>query len=177
MMLISEPKLAAKAPKPPTPAAPLNAVETEVVGLFVQICRVLSLPRSIGEIYGLLFICARPLPMDELIDRLGMSKGSASQGLRFLRNAGAIQMVYVPNDRRMHFEAVAELRRLVTHFLRDQIVPHLDSSLSRIDRITGTLKELPPGERARVSARVTMLQSWEKRTRRFLPVVVKLMRA
>ncbi len=154
---------------------PLSELEAEVIGLFIQISHALAQPRSLAEIYGLLFISARPLAMDDLIARLGLSKGSASQGLRFLRHAGAIKMVYVPADRRVHYEAVAELRNLVTSFLRDQIVPHLDSNHSRLEEISRLVKQLPPGERARVSARVSMLQSWEKKTRRFLPMVVKLM--
>jgi HTH-type transcriptional regulator, glycine betaine synthesis regulator len=159
----------------PSPAAHLSDLEAEVIGLFVQISRALGQPRSLAEIYGLLFISARPLAMDDLIARLGMSKGSASQGLRFLRNAGAIRMVYVPGDRRVHYEAVAELRNLVTRFLRDQIVPQLDSNLSRLEEISRLVKQLPAEERARVGARVNMLQSWEKKTRRFLPMIVKLM--
>src|ERR1051325_7503619 len=108
----------------PEALLPLNALETEIIDLFVQLSRLLGQPRSLAEIYGLLFISARPLSMDDLIERLRMSKGSASQGLKFLRNAGAVKMVYVPGDRRVHYEAVAELRNLVTRFLRDQFVPH-----------------------------------------------------
>jgi HTH-type transcriptional regulator, glycine betaine synthesis regulator len=173
MQRVTEQKTPAKNSR--ADAAPLNGVESEIIGLFVQIARVIGLPRSVGEIYGLLFITARPMAMDDLIERLGISKGSASQGLKFLRGAGAIQLVYVPNDRRMHFEAVAELRNLVVRFLRDQLVPNLDTSLSRLDRITGLVKALPSEERARVAPRVTMLQSWQKKTRRFLPLVVKLL--
>ena len=165
--------LLAKNPK--APAGSPTTVESEVIGLFVQIARVIGLPRSVGEIYGLLFITVRPMAMDDLMERLGISKGSASQGLKFLRNAGAIQLVYVPGDRRMHFEAVAELRGLVTRFLRDQILPQLDTSLGRLDRLAGMVKSLPAEDRARVGARVTMLQSWQKKTRRFLPMVVKLL--
>jgi hypothetical protein len=84
-------------------------------------------------------------------------------------------MVYVPGDRRAHFEAVAELRKLATRYLRDQIVPHLDSGLNRLDQIGQMVKQLPPDQRARVSTRVTMLHSWEKKTRRVLPLVLKLL--
>jgi DNA-binding transcriptional regulator GbsR (MarR family) len=153
----------------------LNPLEAEVIALFVQMSRALGQPRSLGEIYGLLFISARPLAMDDLIERLGLSKGSASMGLRFLRNAGAIKMVYVPGDRRVHYEAVAELRNLVTRFLRDQIVPHLDSGLSRLEQIAGMVKQLPADQRARVNNRITMLQSWERKSRKFLPIVVKIL--
>jgi len=163
------------APRPPKPAPRLNSLETEVIDLFVQISRMLGQPRSLAEIYGLLFISARPLAMDDLIERLGMSKGSASQGLKFLHNLGAVRTVYVPGDRRTHYEAVAELRNLATRFLRDQIVPHLDSGQERLGRIATLVRQLPAADRGRINGRVTMLQSWGKRGKRFLPVVLKMM--
>src|SRR6266404_8449096 len=137
MLLAVEEKAAS--PKPKRPPAPLTTLETEIIDLFVQLSRLLGQPRSLAEIYGLLFISARPLAMDHLIERLSMSKGSASQGLKFLRNIGAVRMVYVPGDRRVHYEAVAELRNLATRFLRDQVAPHLDSAQARLQRIAGMI--------------------------------------
>jgi DNA-binding transcriptional regulator GbsR (MarR family) len=177
------PVLLTKRPKSPvandhaTPSAngAVTEMEAEVISLFVQLSRVLGQPRSFAEIYGLLFISGRPLAMDDLIERLHLSKGSASQGLKFLRNAGAIRMVYAPGDRRVHYEAVAELRNLVARFLRDYVVPELDASEARLQHIAGMVKQMPAGERERIAPRITMLQSWEKRTRRFLPVVLKLL--
>jgi DNA-binding transcriptional regulator GbsR (MarR family) len=157
------------------PLTALNPLETEVIDLFVQLSRLLGQPRSLAEIYGLLFISAKPMAMDELIARLKLSKGSASQGLKFLHSLGAIKMVYVAGDRRTHYEAVAELRKLTTRFLSDQIVPHLDSGQARLQRISGLMKQLAPDQRALVNGRITMLQSWEKKGRRFLPLVVKIL--
>jgi HTH-type transcriptional regulator, glycine betaine synthesis regulator len=159
------------------PQAPsrLNPLETEVIDLFVQLSRLLGQPRSLAEIYGLLFISACPLAMDDLIQRLQLSKGSASQGLKFLRNIGAIRMVYMPGDRRVHYEAVAELRNLATRFLRDQIVPHLDNGEARLERVAAMLKQLPSEDRAQINGRVKMFQSWVRNTRRFLPLVVKIL--
>ena len=157
------------------PAPQLSELEAEIIGLFVQFARILGLPRSLAEIYGLLFICNTPLPMDELISRLALSKGSASQGLRYLRQIGAIDTVYVPGERRTHYEAVAQLRQLAVRFLRDQIVPHLDNGLLRLERISGLVAELPNASRQRVGGRVKMLQSWEKNARRVLPLVVRVL--
>ena len=166
--------LATKA-EPQNPAPRLTPLETEIIDLFVQLSRLLGQPRSLAEIYGLLFITARPMAMDELIERLHLSKGSASQGLRFLRNLGAVRMVYVAGDRRAHYEAVAELRNLTSRFLREQFVPHLDRGRERLERISFLVKQMPAEERARVNGRVTMLRSWGKNARRFLPLVMKIL--
>lgn len=159
---------------PPNPATVAN-LEAEVIGLFVELSRLTGQPRSYAEIYGLLFISARPITMEEIIERLGISKGSASQGLRFLHKAAAVKMVYVHRDRRVHYEAVAELRHLVTAFLRDQIIPQLESSRARLEHIFELIHELPAEERSKIRGRITMLQSWAKKSRQFLPLVVKLL--
>lgn len=157
------------------PAKPLNALEVEIIDLFVQFSHILGQPKSVAEIYGLLFTAARPLSMEHIMERLHMSKGSTSQGLRFLRNLGAVKPVYMPGQRAAHFEAVAQLRNLATRFLRDQILAHLDGSLDRVERMAALVQDLPPDERELVRTRVGMLESWGKKTRKVLPVVLKIL--
>ena len=151
------------------------ALEREVIHHFVEISRVLGQPRSFAEIYGLLFISPQPLAMDDLCKRLSMSKGSVSQGLKFLREIGAVRPVDVADERRTHYEAVAELRRLAGRFLRDQIGPRLAGSTDRLQRLTAAVEELPEGERRHLDSRLVMLQSWNKNTRRILPLAIKLL--
>ena len=175
MILAVQEKEPGKVAQAPAPAARLSLLETEIIDFFVQLSRLLGQPRSLAEIYGLLFISGRPLAMDDLIARLQLSKGSASQGLKFLRNMGAVRTIYVAGDRRVHYEAVAELRNLVSRFLRDQIMPHLDGGLDRIGQIADLARQLPAEERARVTRRIALLQSWGKKGRKFLPVIVRLL--
>jgi len=150
-------------------------LEAEVIALFVQLSRIIGQPRSYAEIYGLLFMSPEPMTLDGVIRRLGISRGSASQGLNFLRKAGAIRMVRIPGRRPQHFEAVAELRQLVAGLLRDRILPQVEASQNRLNQIAGLVASLPADERAQARGRVAMLQSWGKRTREFVPLVVKLM--
>ena len=175
MISALEEKQPAKTDKAPNPETRLSPLETEIIDFFVQLSRLLGQPRSLGEIYGLLFISARPLAMDDLIERLQLSKGSASQGLKFLRNMGAVRMVYVAGERRVHYEAVAELRILAIRFLRDQIVPHFDNGQARLERIAEMVRQLPPGQRALINGRVKMLQSWGRNGKRFLPLVMRIL--
>lgn len=156
-------------------ASGISGVEQEVIAHFVEISSALGQPRSFAEIYGLLFISARPLAMDDLCERLQISKGSASQGLKFLREIGAVRAVDNNGDRRTHYEAVAELRRLAGRFLRDQIAPQLAGSETRLARLDNVVAELPAATRRHAESRITMLRSWNKNTRRILPLVVKLL--
>ena len=72
--------------------AGLAPLEAEAVDLFVGLAQVVGLPKSVGQIYGLLYISTVSLSLDEVAERLDISKGSASQGLKFLRQTGAVQV-------------------------------------------------------------------------------------
>lgn len=159
------------------PSMSFSDLEAEVIGLFVQISKIMGQPRSYAEIYAVLFMSPDPLTMDELIARLGISRGSACQGLGFLRKAGAIRMMLIPGRRAAHYEAVAELRQLVAGFLRDQILPEVEETQNRLNQIVEIVGRLPTKDRAHARGRISMLRSWGKRSRQFLPIVVKLMGA
>lgn len=163
-------------PKTIKSEARLEPAEVEIIHLFVQFSRALGQPRSVAEIYGLLFAAVEPLTMDDLIERLNLSKGSASQGLKYLQDLGAVRTVYVAGERRTHYEAVAELRNLAGRFLRQQILTHFEGSETRLDRIAAAAQQLlDEPQRKHVNARVKMLRSWEKNGRRVLPFVLKML--
>src|SRR6266850_333181 len=78
------------------PSAGLSELEIEAVDMFINFLRIIGLQKSIGEIYGLLFVSAKPLSMDDITNRLDISLGAASQGLKLLRGLGAVKAVYSP---------------------------------------------------------------------------------
>jgi DNA-binding transcriptional regulator GbsR (MarR family) len=153
----------------------LEPAEIDTIELFVQFSRALGQPRSVAEIYGLLFVSPEPLAMDMLIERLNLSKGSASQGLKYLEDLGAVRTVYVAGERRTHYEAVAELRNLAGRFLRRQILTHFEGSEARLDHIMAEAQNLSSEKRKHVQARVKMLRSWGQHGRRLIPFVLKML--
>lgn len=150
----------------------LGAFEKECIDIFVRAAAVLAVPRSIGEIYGLLFASAEPLPMDAIVHRLAISKGSASQGLRWLRDVGAIRSEYVPGDRRDHFVAETELRRLAAGFLREQVRPHLESGANLLTRLDSAAAEADDPRFA--AGRVKKLRRWHRFGGQVLPLLLRV---
>ncbi|MDA8806883.1 hypothetical protein N9N55_06635, partial [Opitutales bacterium] len=64
----------------PTTIKPLDTLddwESAVIDLFLNAANSFGLPKSYGQIYGLLFCRDHPLAMDEVMELLQISKGSA----------------------------------------------------------------------------------------------------
>ena len=154
----------------------LDPLELQVVAMFVDGVRVLGLPRSIGEIYGLLFISQTGLSLDDLVQRLHISKGSASQGLRMLKSLGAVRETAGGAERRTYYEPAIELKRLVGGFIREQVRPHIESGKSKISRLAETASDIEdPARRIFLSERVERLETWMRSGGRVLPVLQKLL--
>jgi len=152
-----------------------SLIEKEILELFVQLAAVISYPRSIGELYGILFISPDPMCTDDLIERLGMSKGSASQGLKVLRTLGAIKTVYIPGDRRGHYQAELNVRKIISGFMRQQVAPNLAEAHERLERIDELLQSDEDPNRDWILLRLRDLHRWSKNSEKLAPLVAKLL--
>lgn len=160
------------------PPPELDPLERQMVAVFVDGVRVLGLPRSIGEIYGLLFISRSPLSLDDLVFRLKISKGSVSQGLRMLKSLGAVSEANGNGgaERRTYYEPAVELKRLVGGFIREQIRPHLESGKAKVSRLAETAREVQdPEHRKFLSARIERLDQWMRSGSKVLPILQKIL--
>ena len=153
----------------------LGALEIEFIEMFVRLSRALGQPGSFGQIYGFIFISLQPQTMEDVEARLQISKGSASQGLKFLREIGAVRPVEVPGNRRVHYEAVAELRKLAGNFLREKIQPQLSISEDRLDRLAGLAQACPAGQRDHALRRISTLRTWSRNSRQVLPLLLRVL--
>lgn len=151
----------------------MDDFQHECVTLFVNAAASLSIPRSIGEIYGLLFSTEEPLSLDDLTARLHMSRGAAHEGLRWLKDIGAVRSVYIPRIRREHFVAETSLRRLAAGYLHDRIEPHLVKGHDRLQRLREAVGDKPPSA-AFQNGRLTQITNWYKFLQRVLPAVKSL---
>jgi DNA-binding transcriptional regulator GbsR (MarR family) len=115
------------------------------------------------------------LPFENFVERLGISKGSASQGLKFLRGLNAVRVVSVPDDRREFYEAEISPTRLVAGFLKEKVQPRLKESDERLARLKKTLQERDEVDPL-LADRVNRLHTWSQRARQFLPVVAGLVK-
>ncbi len=154
----------------------LTQPQEEIIAYFCDAVRILGLPRSIGEIYGLLFISAEPLSIDELVTRLGISKGSASQGLKFLRNLGAVHRT--ETDRKAYFSPELQLKSLVGGFISEEVHPHLRSGEDKLARIHSLIQEEEDPEQLRFyQERFHKMERWTKQAKVVLPLLKHVLKS
>lgn len=148
----------------------LSEFQVEAIALFVRAAAVFSLPRSVAQICGLLFATPEPLSIDDISLRLGISRGSAFEGLRWLRDLGAVESIFLPGVRKEHFRAEFQLRKLATGFLRNQIQPHIDNGTEHLKRLKETID---PSSRdaAFYRDRLKQITGWHRFFAKALPVI------
>ena len=160
------------------PAAPLTEPENEVIAFFVDTVRWFGAPKSLGAIYGLLFISAEPISFEQIATRLQMSNGSVSQGLKILKDLGAVKTAFLPGERRDFFVAETQFRQLGAAFLRQRVERHLVSGEGRLNRIfeqvtpEGGVQSSPTPH---LHQRLELLRRWQVQARGALPAVLKLL--
>ena len=151
-------------------------LEIESIDFFVRMMSMLGMPRSVGEIYGLLYFSPDPLPMDQIVNRLGISVGSASQGLKTLRALKAVRTSYVPGDRRDHYLAETEFRRLFSNFIKEEIMPHMESAKERIERMENSLLHESEDSEEFYKIRIEKLKRLTRAGGRLLPALAGLLK-
>ena len=140
--------------------SPLNA---EFIRVFTRIASVFGLPKSVGEIYGLLFTAQGALSFDEIAQRTGLSSGSVSYGLRFLRAASAVNLTYVQGDRRDYYLAETELNRLTTGLLREKFQTYFADEKGHLRQIAELTQKISNAERRRhFTERTRILNEWHR---------------
>ncbi|MCC5806404.1 MAG: hypothetical protein JJU00_08765 [Opitutales bacterium] len=149
-----------------------GAWEREVVDFYIHLAQAFSLPKSVGAIFGILFASPRALALDDIVERLSISKGSASSGLKLLQRVGAVQPTYEPGDRRTRYVPEMSIRRLLTGLLQETVTPHLRRGAAQLESLAPLLNEFPPDERKILAARLRALNTWQGKAKRLLPFVL-----
>jgi hypothetical protein len=105
----------------------LTPWEQALIDFFMQVAQFLGLPKSVGQIFGLIYATEQPLSLDDIAERLQISRGSVSTGLNYLRRFDAVRTTFVLGDRREFYQAETDTARIAQGFLADQVDPDIQS--------------------------------------------------
>jgi DNA-binding transcriptional regulator GbsR (MarR family) len=92
----------------------LDGVEEEFVGLWRRMSSLWGISPTMAEIHGLLYITGAALSMDNIMSRLGISRGNVSMNLSKLAEWGLVRRVHKRGDRRDYYESLSDVWEMFT---------------------------------------------------------------
>lgn len=117
----------------------IQPAQAQFLALAGEIAEMFSFNRSIGQLYGFLYLSPQPLALEEIAKACRMSKGNASIHLRTLENWEAVTCSWKPGTRKDYYSANTNLRGLAAKRLREG----LSKRLNAIRQKLGALKQDP----------------------------------
>jgi len=113
-----------------------RVVAVEVLG---QMAEFWGFTRTMGRIFGLLYLSPEPLSQADISERLAISAASVSLSLTGLTRWGAVRKSVGAKGRKVRYESETEFRKIVTSVLasreRQTLEDALDAVAHAIDKL------------------------------------------
>jgi DNA-binding transcriptional regulator GbsR (MarR family) len=100
---------------------------------------------SVARIHGLLIITDRPWCIDEIVERLQISKSNVSTSLKELRSWNVIRKIFQPGDRREYYICEPDAWEMLFNIMRQRKQREFDPILASITESCRQAKDLPNG--------------------------------
>src|SRR2546422_5923222 len=92
----------------------LGVVEDQFVELWNNMGALWGISPTMARIHGLLYITGAALSMDDIMERLGISRGNVSMNLSKLVEWGLVRRVHRRGDRKEYYESLSDVWEMFT---------------------------------------------------------------
>jgi DNA-binding transcriptional regulator GbsR (MarR family) len=119
--------------------ARLAEVEGQFVDLWGTMSSLWGINPTMARIHGLLYITGEALTMDDMMKRLGISRGNVSMNLTRLVEWGLVQRAHTAGDRRDRYASVSEVWEMFTRVATQRKRREIDPVLTTLRRCRDAL--------------------------------------
>ncbi len=105
--------------------------------------------RTVGQIYALLYVSAKPLNADDIVRALGLSRSNVSMGLKELQSWRLVRSQHLPADRREYFSAPEDIWEIFRVLIEERRKREIDPTLTML---RDALMEAPASEEDQYAA-------------------------
>lgn len=132
----------------------LRIVHDSMLDGLGQLADYFGFSKVIGQLYGTLLLSDDPLCLDDMMDRLGISKASVSMNMRTLEHLGMVRQVWVRggSGRRKYYEAETDFWQIFATVLSGREMRDVERALSVMEenkeRISNSLETMSKEDQA-----------------------------
>ena len=156
----------------------LRSVEDEFVRLWHGMSSLWGISPTMAEIHGLLYITGKAMSMDDIMERLAISRGNVSMNLHKLVEWGLVRRIHKRGDRRDYYESLSDVWEMFTHVASQRKRREIDPILNTLRKCREQLSPETVGARAvdpdvreryrRINEIYSLLSQMDRLAQRFL---------
>lgn len=132
----------------PADRPPLNttfqAVNASIIEGLGRLASYFGFSKGMGQLFGVLMLSPEPLSLDDLMERLGISKANVSTTMRTMEHMGLVREVWIRDDRRKFYRAESDFWQILTNILRSRELRDVNQALHVLDDSAQRLQEAIP---------------------------------
>lgn len=128
---------------PETPAEIAEA-QQRFIAAWGQMGSVWGISRTMAEVHALLYITAEALCTDDIMDRIGISRGNASMSLRALLEWGVISRTHKRGDRKEYFEADLDIWSMFRSIVRERMKREIEPLVAQLYEVRALTPDNKP---------------------------------
>ena len=96
-----------------------------------QICGKFGLNNIMAQLYAILYLNDKPLSLNDMTERLKISKGSVSVNIRALERYGAVRRIWIKGSRKDYYESETDITKVII----DRVKSMVTGRLSEVDEM------------------------------------------
>lgn len=122
----------------------LDTVNTSITEGLGQLASYFGFSKVMGQLFGTLMLSPDPLSLDDLMDRLGISKASVSTHMRTMEHMGIVREAWVKDDRRKYYRAESDFWQILTNILSSRELRDVNQALRVLEENSAHLQRALP---------------------------------
>lgn len=124
----------------------IRAVHDSMLDGLGQLADYFGFSKVLGQLYGTLMLSATPLSLDDMVERLDISKASVSMNMRSLEHMGMVRQVWVRGGggRRKYYEAETDYWKIISSLLNGREMRDVERAIHVMTENSKKLKVAMP---------------------------------
>lgn len=134
--------------------ADLREVHDTMLDGLSQLADYFGFSKVMGQLFGTLLLSPGALSLDDMMERLDISKASVSMNMRTLEHMGMVRQVWVRggNGRRKYYEVETDFWQIITNLLNGREMRDVERAITVIDhsseQLTSGMENMTDEEKA-----------------------------
>lgn len=115
----------------------LESAQDRFIGSIGELCDSFGLNKFVAQLYAVLYLSDKPLSLDDITERLKVSKGNVSVNIRELEKWGAVRNIWVKGSRKDYYEANTDIKGVILRKVQTGVQKRVTQISDMIDEFKG----------------------------------------